>query len=123
MACLREKLLRELVAEAVKAHRIIHKIMANRDADIAEAAVTTDATERESRVEDVKAVKTATRDAERAWLRYAEAWKRLVANLRPDDNAVLDDLRAFLTEQRIRELKYTSVGDSSTTDPEEPEEE
>jgi len=31
----------------------------------------------------------------------------------------LDALRAFLTEQRIRELKYSSIGEPGTTDPEE----
>jgi hypothetical protein len=100
---------------------VYRRIMADRDAEIAEAQATQDTNLRETRVADAKSVKSATRDAERAWLRYAEAWKKLVASLRPDDPAVLDSLRAFLTEQRIRELKYSSIGDSSTTDPEEAE--
>jgi hypothetical protein len=103
-------------------NEIYRSIMAGLDADIARAQSSTEADARASLVQDKQDVKTATRDAERAWLRYAEAWKKLVASLRPDDAAAPESLRAFLTEQRIRELKYSSIGDSSTTDPEEAEE-
>jgi len=48
--------------------------------------------------------KTAARDAQRLWLKYAAAWKGFAKTLRPD-NPRIDDLRAFLTEQRIRELQ------------------
>jgi hypothetical protein len=48
--------------------------------------------------------KNAARDAQRAWLKYAAAWKSFAEALRPD-NPRTDDVRAFLTEQRIRELQ------------------
>jgi hypothetical protein len=49
-------------------------------------------------------VKKAARDAQRLWLKYAAAWKRLAEVSRPDSSRT-DDLRAFLTEQRIGELQ------------------
>jgi hypothetical protein len=100
-------------------NEIYRRIMAGLDADVAKAQATTDPEERKSRVQDATEVKTATRDAERAWLRYAEAWKGFVKSVRPDEVDALDALRAFLTEQRIRELKYSSIGEPGTTDPEE----
>lgn len=100
-------------------NRVYREIMAARDADIAEAQATASGDDGQTRVEDVKDVRVATRDAERAWLRYVDAWKKLVTSLHPDDAEAPDQVRAFLTEQRIRQLKYSSIGESGTTDPEE----
>lgn len=100
-------------------NEIYRGIMDGLNADIAEAQATAAPEEREQRVEDATGVKTATRDAERAWLRYAEAWKGFFKSVRPDDALALEKLRAFLTEQRIRELKYPSIGESEVLDPED----
>lgn len=98
---------------------IYRDIMDGLNQTLDEAKAEKDAAQREARVQSVTEVKNATREAERAWLRYAEAWKALVKELRPDGAAALDDLRAFLTEQRIRELKYSSIGEPGSLDPEE----
>jgi uncharacterized protein YecT (DUF1311 family) len=100
-------------------NEIYRGIMDGLNGAITEAQATKDPEERKNLVEDATQTKTATRDAERAWLRYAEAWKAFVAATRPDDAEALESVRAFLTEQRIRELKYPSIGDASSTDPEE----
>jgi hypothetical protein len=97
---------------------VYREIMDGLDDDIAKAQTATELYEKQ-RAEDRKEVKTATRDAERAWLRYAEAWKKLAESMHLDEPEVLEKLRTFLTEQRIRELKYSSIGDSGSTDPEE----
>jgi hypothetical protein len=99
-------------------NEVYREIMARLDGDIAKAQAATDPEQRKGRVQDATEVKIATRDAERAWLRYVEAWKGFVKSVRPDDAAALDDLRAFLTEQRIRELKFPSIGEPGATDPE-----
>jgi uncharacterized protein YecT (DUF1311 family) len=100
-------------------NEVYRGIMAGLSDALAEAQTTPDPEERKSRVQAATEVKTATRDAERAWMRYAEAWKGFVKAARPDDAEALESLRAFLTEQRIRELKYPSIGESGATDPEE----
>jgi chromosome condensin MukBEF ATPase and DNA-binding subunit MukB len=53
--------------------------------------------------------KEAARAAQRLWLKYAAAWKRFAETLRPGQ-AAADDLRAFLIEQRIRELGFSGEG-------------
>jgi hypothetical protein len=56
------------------------------------------------RAEELQAAKTATRDAQRLWLKYAAAWAKFAEAQRPEHPAT-DDLRAYLIEQRIRELQ------------------
>ena len=53
--------------------------------------------------------KEAGRAAQRLWLKYATAWKHFAETLRPSQPAH-DDLRAFLIEQRIRELRFSGEG-------------
>jgi uncharacterized protein YecT (DUF1311 family) len=68
-----------------------------------------EANDDKERVASLQDAKDAARDAQRAWLKYAAAWKKFAEALRPD-NPRADDLRAFLIEQRIRELQ-TNVTD------------
>lgn len=100
-------------------NEVYRGIMDGLNAGIAEAQAAPDSEEKKTRVEDETRIKTTTRDAQRAWLRYAEAWKAFVKSLRPGDAEALEGLRAFLTEQRIRELKYPSIGEASATDPQD----
>jgi hypothetical protein len=100
-------------------NEIYRRIMSELDAAIAEAGTASDAEERERGVQSATEVKTATRDAERAWLRYVAAWQGFNASVRPDDHEAAERLRAFLTEQRIRELKYPSIGAAGSLDPED----
>jgi hypothetical protein len=108
------------LAEADRELNAVYRtIMTDLDARIGEARAVRDPEERERGVQDLTEVKTATRDAERAWLRYATAWKDFLQSVRPDDPEAPERLRAFLTEQRIRELKYPSIGEPGALDPEE----
>jgi uncharacterized protein YecT (DUF1311 family) len=54
-------------------------------------------------------VTEAVRIAQRLWLKYAAAWKTFAEPLRPDKPAA-GELRAFLIEQRIRELQFSGKG-------------
>jgi uncharacterized protein YecT (DUF1311 family) len=58
---------------------------------------------------DHASTKEAARAAQRLWLKYATAWKHFAETLRPNQPAP-DDLRAFLIEQRIRELRFSGEG-------------
>ena len=58
---------------------------------------------------DHATAKEAARAAQRLWLKYATAWKHFAERLRPNQPAP-DDLRAFLIEQRIRELRFSGEG-------------
>ena len=71
-------------------NEIYRGIMAGLNADIAQARATAEPKERAERTEDAAGVKTATRDAQRAWLRYAEAWKGFLKSVRPDDAPALE---------------------------------
>jgi hypothetical protein len=95
-------------------NEIYRRIMTEVDAAIAEARAAATADDGEERVQAAIGVKTATRDAERAWLRYAAAWQSFIAAERPQDAEATQALRAFLTEQRIRELKYPSIGEGGS---------
>lgn len=87
------------------------RIMTELDAAIAKARIVASSDRGEERVQAAIEVKTSSRDAQRAWLRYATAWEKFVEAVRPQDAEAAHALRAFLTEQRIRELKYPSVGE------------
>ena len=54
--------------------------------------------------------KEAARAAQRLWLKYASAWKHFAETLHHGGQAKADDLRAFLIEQRIREIGFSGEG-------------
>jgi uncharacterized protein YecT (DUF1311 family) len=61
------------------------------------------------RAQNLADARDQTRTAQRAWLKYVAAWTSLVKQLNTDDADAADNVRAYLTEQRIRELKISSV--------------
>jgi hypothetical protein len=97
-------------------NEVYRRIMTELDAAIAEARAAATADDGDDRVRAAIEVKTATRDAERAWLRYAAAWQKFIEAERPQDAEATQAVRAFLIEQRIRELEYPSIGETEYVD-------
>jgi len=88
-------------------NKVYRALMDRHDAEAAEVVKNYPNPEtQQEMLEASKSAKNAARDAQRAWLKYAAAWKKFAEALRPD-NPRADDVRAFLIEQRIRELKST----------------
>jgi uncharacterized protein YecT (DUF1311 family) len=86
-------------------NKVYRALMESYDAAAAEAVKTYPNPEvQKEMVEASKSAKNAARDAQRAWLKYAASWKKFAEALRPDEPRA-DDVRAFLIEQRISELK------------------
>ena len=92
-------------------NKVYRALMESYDAEAAEAVKTYPNPEvQKEYVEATKSAKNAARDAQRAWLKYATAWKKFAEALRPE-NPRDDDMRAFLIEQRIRELQSNGEED------------